>query len=149
MSMISEQIERLRKIADTGFSERGMARELFDAADTIEELSAKLASANMARSTAYYNDGWIPCSSGKMPKNYETVNITWVNRNPVSYYADIKDKPFTATAIYFYGKWYWYSCVCEDYLKECGDSTADRMDKDIEVIAWRPLTQPYQPKGEK
>ena len=62
MSMISEQIERLRKIADTGFSERGMARELFDAADTIEELSAKLASANMARSTAYYNDGWIPCS---------------------------------------------------------------------------------------
>ena len=74
--MISEQIERLRKIADTGFLERGMARELFDAADTIEELSAKLANANMERSTAYYNDGWIPCSSNQKPKEGRFYNVT-------------------------------------------------------------------------
>lgn len=154
MSMISEQINGLRKLAKT-LEEGGwnvdvlqLVNELRCSADTIEELSAKLASANMERSTAYYNDGWIPCSE-RLPKNYETVNITWANRNPVSYYAHIKDKPYTGTAIYFYGKWYWYSCVCEDYLKDCGDSTEDRMDKDIEVLAWQPLPKPYQPKGEK
>ena len=88
---------------------------------------------------------WIPCSE-RLPDDYEIVNITWVNRNPEPYYKSIKDKPFTGTAIYYNGKWYWYSCVCEDYLAECGDSTCDRMDKDIEVIAWMPLPEPY--KGE-
>lgn len=88
--------------------------------------------------------GWIPCSSGKLPENYETVNITWVNRNPEPYYEHIKDKPFTGTAVFYYGEWYWYSCVCEDYLKECGDSTCDRMDRDIEVIAWMPLPEHYK-----
>lgn len=86
---------------------------------------------------------WIPCSEG-LPENYQVVNVTWVNRNPEPYYSDIKDRPFNGTAIYHYGRWYWYSCVCEDYLKECGDSTADRLDKDIEVIAWQPLPQPYR-----
>lgn len=86
---------------------------------------------------------WILCSE-RLPENYETVNITWVNRNPVSYYEHIKDKPFTGTAIFYYGKWYWYSCVCEDYLRDCGDSEFDRMDKDIEVIAWQPLPEPYK-----
>ena len=96
------------------------------------------------------NDGWIPCSSGEMPDTNEAVNITWVNRKPPSYYADIKDKPFTATGHYQNqnGRWYWYSCVCKDYLDEYGDSIGDRMDGDIEVIAWQPLTAPYQPKGE-
>ncbi len=72
MSMISEQIERLRHIADCGFSARGYARELYDAARTIEELSTKLANANMERSTAYYNDGWIPCSE-RLPEEYAEV----------------------------------------------------------------------------
>lgn len=67
MSMISEQIERLRHIADCGFSARGYARELYDVARTIEELSTKLASANMERSTAYYNGGWIPVSE-RLPR---------------------------------------------------------------------------------
>lgn len=85
---------------------------------------------------------WIPVSE-RLPEDYETVNITYVNRNPVSYYEHVKDKPFTGTAIFHYGKWYWYSCVCEDYLKDCGDSTCDRMDEDIEVLAWQPLPEPY------
>ena len=89
------------------------------------------------------NQGWILCSE-RLPENYETVNITWINKKPVPYYEHIKDKPFMGTAIFHYGKWYWYSCVCEDYLRECGDSTCDRMDKDIEVIAWQPLPEPYK-----
>lgn len=95
------------------------------------------------------NDGWIPVSSGKLPDTNEAVNITWVNRKPPSYYADIKDKPFTATGHYHNGRWYWYSCVCKDYLDEYGDSIGDRMDGNIEVIAWQPLPTPYQPKGEE
>jgi hypothetical protein len=45
---------------------------------------------------------WIKVKE-KLPKDNEAVNITWVNRKPVSYYADIKDKPFTATGVYYKG----------------------------------------------
>ena len=89
------------------------------------------------------NDNWIPVSE-RLPENTEPVNITWINRNPVSYYADIKDTPFTATGHYHSGKWYWYSCVCKDYLDECGECDRDEMDTNIEVIAWKPLPEPYK-----
>ena len=95
-------------------------------------------------------DRWIPCSE-RLPKENVPVNITWVNRNPVSYYADIKDIPFTATGVYFEGKWYWWSSIVEDLLAECGRTQWDRivelMDESIEVIAWMPLPQPW--KGEE
>ena len=85
---------------------------------------------------------WIPCDE-RLPKDLEVVNITWINHRPVTYYADIKDKPFTATAIHYEGKWWWYSPICEDLLAECGKSECDKMDADIEVIAWMPLPEPY------
>ena len=94
-----------------------------------------------------YNGGWIPCSE-RLPETNDAVNITWVNRKPEPYYKDIKDKPFTATGHYHKGKWYWYSCVCKDYLDEYGNSDIDEVDKDIEIIAWQPLPAPYQSKGE-
>ena len=84
-----------------------------------------------------------------MPETNDAVNITWVNRKPEPYYKDIKDKPFTATGHYHKGKWYWYSCVCKDYLDEYGNSDIDEVDKDIEIIAWQPLPAPYQSKGEQ
>lgn len=66
MSMISEQVADLREKAqifeDSGCATNGIVKTFREAADTIEELSAKLADVNMERSTAYYNDGWIPCS---------------------------------------------------------------------------------------
>ena len=89
---------------------------------------------------------WIPCSE-RLPKNTEPVNITWVNRKPEPYYADIKDKPFTATGHYHNGKWWWYSAVCQDYLDEYGKCEMDEVDGDIEVTAWMPLPEPY--KGEE
>jgi len=89
---------------------------------------------------------WIPCEE-RLPKDLEVVNITWVNHRPVGYYYEIKDKPFTATAIYYNDKWWWYSPTCEDLLAECGKSECDKMDADIEVTAWMPLPEPY--KGEK
>lgn len=87
---------------------------------------------------------WIPVSE-RLPEDLEPVNITWVNHNPESYYADIKDKPFTATGHYCNGRWWWYSVTCQDYLNEYGRCDVDAMDDDIEVIAWQPLPKPYKP----
>ncbi len=91
---------------------------------------------------------WIPCSE-RLPENTEPVNITWVNRKPASYYADIKDKPYTGTGIYYNGKWWWYSVTCQDYLDEYGKSPGDDMDEAIEVLAWMPLPEPYQSNVEE
>ena len=74
---------------------------------------------------------WIPCSD-------------WINHRPMAYYADIKDKPFTATAIHYKDKWWWYSPICEDMLAEYGKSECDKMDADIEVTAWMPLPKPWK-----
>lgn len=88
---------------------------------------------------------WIPVSE-RLPDNTDPVNITWVNHDPESYYADIKDKPFTATGHYCNGRWWWYSVTCQDYLDEYGHWDIDAMDDAIEVIAWMPLPSPYQPQ---
>lgn len=93
----------------------------------------------------HWDNGWIPCSE-RLPETNDAVNITWVNRKPEPYYQNIKDKPFTATGHYHKGRWYWYSCVCQDLLDEYGKSCADEMDKDIEVLAWQPLPAPFKPK---
>lgn len=87
--------------------------------------------------------GWIPVSE-RLPEDYVPVNITWVNHNPDPYYASIKDVPFTATGICYEGEWYWYSVVCEDYLKEYGYYEPDVVDDEIEITAWMPLPEPYR-----
>ena len=86
---------------------------------------------------------WIPCSE-RLPENNDPVNVTWVNRNPEVYYMDIKDKPFTATAHYHNGHWYWYSSVKQDNLTEYGTWTPDLVDKDVEITAWCELPEPYK-----
>ena len=86
---------------------------------------------------------WIPCSE-RLPENMERVNITWVNRDPEPYYMNIKDKPFTATGIYFRGKWYGDSVTCEDILGEYGENEIDEVDDSIEIVAWMPLPEPYE-----
>lgn len=92
---------------------------------------------------------WIPCSE-RLPEDNVPVNITWVNRKPEPYYAEIKDKPFTATGVYFRGKWYWYSATITDYLNEYGRSEWDEIEEStancIEIVAWMPMPDPYEPK---
>ena len=90
---------------------------------------------------------WIPVSE-RLPEDLETVNITWVNHNPESYYMDIKDKPFTATGVYFNGQWYWWSTLCTDTLAEYSHNYYDIIDDDIEITAWMPLPQPYTAESE-
>ncbi len=94
-----------------------------------------------------YNNGWIPCSE-RLPEECVPVNVTWINRKPELYYEKIKDVPFSATAVYYNSKWYWYSSTCVDYLSEYGKNDFDLVEKNIDIIAWKPLPHPYQPKGE-
>ena len=71
-----------------------------------------------------------------------------INNDPAPYYADIKGKRFTACAHYHRGKWWWYSSVCQDLLDEYGRGPVDdEVDEAIEIIAWKPIGEPY--KGEK
>lgn len=83
---------------------------------------------------------WIPCSE-RPPEELEPVNVVCVNHNPEPYYQNIKDVPQKATAVYYRGKWYWWSCVCEDLLAESGRNEVDLVDGDIEITHWMPLPE--------
>lgn len=86
---------------------------------------------------------WIPVSE-RLPEDCVSVNVTWINKNPEPYYASIKNVPFTDTAVYCNEKWYWWSSSCVDYLKEYGKCGWELVDKDIDIVAWMSLPEPYR-----
>lgn len=132
MSMISEQIKKFRyfsldnEIDMLGVRELQMLLE--EAADTIEELSAKLASANMERSTAYYNDGWIPCKKDlpKISNSYLVTKMYENDGNPIYE---------TAHEIFWIKDMKW-DCERDEFCV-------------WKVIAWQNKLTPYRPEGDK
>jgi len=86
---------------------------------------------------------WIPVSDG-LPIDMQVVNITYINREPATYYDHIKGRPRVATAVYYRKRFYWYSVACVDVLSEYGTDEWDEMDDRIEVKAWKPLPKPYK-----
>lgn len=89
---------------------------------------------------------WVPVTEG-LPIDLQVVNITYINREPTTYYDHIKGKPMVATAVYYRKRFYWYSVACVDVLGEYGEDEWDEMDDRIEVKAWMPL--PTHWKGEE
>lgn len=86
MSMLRELLEELReykKMLETSRtdSERVAYVEklLGQAADTIEELSAKVAMQNMERSSQYYGGGWISCDECMPEKEGNYLIVTNTN----------------------------------------------------------------------
>lgn len=107
------------------------------AADMLEKLAAEKGT---------QKPEWISVKD-RPPEKTEPVNVTWVNHCPAPYYSKIKNVEQTATAVYFGGKWYWYSVVCVNMLEEYGRNDADSIDVNIEITHWMPLPKP--PKEEK
>lgn len=121
MSMLSEQINKIRKVAKCVYLSTDkevaddIASTLNQAADTIEALSAKLQAANMERSDRYYGGGWIACEN-RLPNKDDTVLI------------DAGIGYFEIATYSGDGKTF--------YTEECGSSSP---------IAWQYLPEPYHP----
>ena len=99
---------------------------------------------DMIRKAPTASEDWIPCSDG-LPKDLDPVNVTWVNHNPPCYYMDIMNVPFTGTCVRYKGEWYWWDSTICDVLGEYGEQYgADPINKYCEVIAWKPLPEPYK-----
>lgn len=124
MSMITEQIKSLREAANIWY-EFKVSDLLNKAADTIEQLAAKVRAANMERSTAYYNGGWIPVKE-RLPENktYVLVTIGIPGRQP-------------------HARSGWY----QDGFFHNDNGDVWRA-TDIEVKAWMPLPEPYREDGD-
>ena len=122
VSMIRNQTEALRSVA--GAYNSGMAKLLNDAADTIEELSAKLAAANMANSTSHYNNGWIPVEE-RLPEN-ETLTMVSFDNLGIPAFAFYKEDDDGGA---FYP----------------GNDRASYAEYNLFVNAWQPVPKTYKP----
>ena len=131
MSMISEQIKRLRKTAESlkksGLAADGIALKFEQAAKTIEELSEKLHNLQMERSSQYYNGGWTPTTE-RLPENSGIYIVTREFNDGVES-ADLTD------ACYFDGTCTWHN----DNRVNHGRGYVSK-----KIKAWMPLPEPYK-----
>lgn len=121
MSLITKQIKRLREYADNRKGE--IADICREAADTIENLSEKVRAANMERSSAYYNGGWIPVNDN-LPKAGE------YDGDVAKYYLVQNEYGEMLVASYTHS---------EDWEQIHQSYTIEE-----EIVAWMPLPKPYK-----
>lgn len=126
MSMISEQVNKIRKVAKCVYlaTDKEVAGDisstLNQAADTIEALSAKLAVANMEN-----GGGWISCEDRLPPQPKE--NPIFEGKPLELYLVSVKNTDYAFRA-FWNGKFF-----------------ADGFSKLQNVEAWQPLPEPYRP----
>lgn len=147
MSMISELVEKLKSIASSeGFYDDRIpsekARIIKMAANTIEELSAKLQVSQMERSSRYYNGGWIPVKWHNISENErkeEGYPEEWVTYLDCLLPNDGDEILITVRGSN--GNVYVEKdecCVDNGYYLDSGHDWTD------DVIAWMPLPEPYK-----
>lgn len=115
-------IGQLESKAFERYGNKGMGGQMvIDCDDAIEIVK---------RAAAEYNDGWIPCSE-RLPK-----------------VEDLHEKSLDNCTCYLIQR----RCGIMDvahYIKVYGESYFEANSiKMIDVVAWRPLPDQYQPKGE-
>ena len=103
------------------------------AADLIERLTAENAALREKKR-------WIPVTE-RPPEERTLVNVVWVNRVPEPYYKKIKGVPFSDTACFYRGRWYWDSPAVLDLLAEYGEDASDLVDEAVEITHWMPLPE--------
>lgn len=133
MSMISELIKNLRWYGS--YADSAEKDLMYEAADTIEALSAKLAAANMERSDRYYGGGWISCED-RLPEEEKEVLVCFYSKtcNKVGFSKkNIKVAKLTSERRDEYGN------------KEIGFIGSAVNHSIKEVLAWQPLPEPYRP----
>ena len=141
MSIITELIEKLKNYAqiledtstNNGSADLMCIKTMREAADTIEQLSAKLHAANMERSSQYYHGGWIPVEEVEHPQK---EGLYWVHEQN---YGGKEDAPLHDHAEHtlFWNGEVWLSSG-RYYVDECSY-----------IIAWYPLPEPYLPNEEE
>lgn len=136
--MVEQTAETAQNVkdGDSVFRQAAIDCVTYDVEHTIECLKALPPAAPSTAQTTETTDDWIPVER-ELPEDLAEVNVTWVN--PFT-----KSKPFTASAVFYEGKWYWYSSVCADVLGEYGRNDVDKVDDMIEITAWKPFPKPYR-----
>lgn len=131
MSMISEQVKELRKLADDMEKYVGLTPKphiLREAADTIEALSAKLQAANMERKEDF--GGWILCSTGHMPDMGSAVLIQF--KSDMNGITGDDDRTFDISYIRSRDNSEWFCSTGKYPLKA--------------VKAWKPIKSYHEPR---
>ena len=135
-----ELVKALRRCAngeseECPFTERGVCGCPEMSADQIERDQKEIAELK-AKVTQ-----WIPVTE-RPPEELVPVNVVWVNRVPEPYYEKIKGVPFSGTACFFEGRWYWDSPIVLDMLSEYGKDDPDLVDDAVDITHWMPLPEP-------
>lgn len=120
IAALQQEIEKLR----------GQNKQLREAAALVAKESAELLERR-----------WTPVEE-RLPEERVLVNVVWVNRVPEPYYKKIKGVPFSDTACFYRGRWYWDSPVVLDLLAEYGKDEFDLVDDAVEITHWMPLAEP-------
>jgi len=132
--MISELVKGLRKLGNQWkHNDVAAYHMIFDAAYTIEMLSAKLSAHNLG------NGGWIPVSE-RLPSAEDCPMDCMVTRKSkyVGNYVDMAVAEANGTWTHED----WDAIVLGDV--ESGRKTGLISTRDDEIIAWMPLPEPYK-----
>jgi hypothetical protein len=119
----------------------GLEKDLLAAADRLENQNSHIAALQQEiEKLRGQVPHWIPVEE-RLPEERVLVNVLWVNRDPEPYYEKIKGIPFSDTACFYGGRWYWDSPVLLDYLAEYGKDEFDLVDDAVEITHWTPLPE--------